>query len=106
MSEPFFVILNAIASITIIVCNVLSLHLLVGISRELKGLKTIDVMWKYFIVMASLFIMLGITRAAGTIVTVVSFGIAPVFDALVSVILILFSVFAVLLSISIEEITE
>ncbi|VVB85716.1 Uncharacterised protein [uncultured archaeon] len=106
MNEPFFVILNSVAAITIIISNVLSLRLLEGISRELKGLKTIDVMWDYFIIMTGLFIVFGITRAAGTIVTVVSYDIQPVFDALISVILIFFSVFAVLLSRSIEEITE
>jgi len=42
--EEFFVVLNTIASMIVIICNVLSFQLLVGISRELKGLKTMDVM--------------------------------------------------------------
>ncbi len=106
MSEAFFVILNVVAAIIIIICNVLSLHLLMGISRELKGLKTIDLLWQYFIVMTSLFIMLGIVRATGTIETVIFSSFRPLFDAMISVILILFSVFAILLSISLEEIVE
>ena len=106
MNELFLILLNAAASIVIIVCNVLSLQLLISISRELKGLDTIDVMWKYFIVMSGLFIMLGMTRAIGTIGTVIFSDIQPIFESLISVILILFSVFAILLSMSLEEITE
>ncbi len=106
MHEEFLVILNTIASIIVIVSTVLSFNLLVSISRELKGLKTMDMMWEYFIIMTSLFIMLGITRAVGTIGTVIFEGFLPVFEALLSIILILYFAFAILLSISIEEITE
>lgn len=106
MSDGYFVILNTIASIIVIICSVLSINLLVGISRELKGLLSMDMMWNYFILMTTLFIMLGITRAVGSIGTVVFYGFLPVFNAMLSIILILFFVFAVLLSISIEEITE
>lgn len=106
MNKEFFVILNVIAAITIILCNVLSLHLLVGISRELRGLKNIDKMWHFFIIMSTLFIMLGMIKAVGNIESVIFSAFQPIFDAMISVILILFSVFAILLSISIEELTE
>jgi hypothetical protein len=106
MNEEFFVVLNTVGSMIVIVCSVLSFHLLVGISRELKGLKTMDLMWKNFIIMTNLFILLGITRAVGSIGTIIFEGFYPVFEALLSVTLILFFVFAILLSISIEEITE
>lgn len=106
MNELFLILLNAAASVVIIVCSVLSLQLLIGISRELKGLEEIDVMWKYFIIMSGLFILLGMTRALGTIGTVIFSDIQPIFESLISVILIIFAVFAVLLSISLEEITE
>ncbi len=105
MSDAFFVILNTIASIIIIVCNVLSFNLLFSISRELKGLKTMDMMWQYFMIMTTLFVLLGITRAIGTIGTVIFEGFQPIFDAVMSVVLILYFAFAILLSISIEEIT-
>lgn len=59
MSDLFSIILNTIASMVVIICSVLSFNLLVGISRELKGLKTMDMMWQYFISMTGLFIMLG-----------------------------------------------
>ncbi len=104
MSDTLSVILNTVAAMIVIICSVLSFNLLVGISRELKGLKTMDLMWQYFIIMASLFILLGATRAIGTIGTVIFDGIHPVFEAVLSVILIMYFVFAVLLSISIEEI--
>jgi hypothetical protein len=106
MNDAFFIILNTVASIIVIICSILSFNLLVSISRELKGLKTMDLMWEYFISMISLFIMLGITRAVGTIGIVIFEGFIPVFEALLSIILILYFVFAILLSISIEEITE
>ncbi len=106
MNDALIIILNTVASIIVIICSVLSFNLLVGISRELKGLKTMDLMWEYFIIMTSLFIMLGITRAVGTIGTVIFEGFLPVFEALLSIILILYFAFAILLSISIEEITE
>lgn len=106
MSEAFFVILNTIASIIVIICSVLSFSLVRGISRELKGLKTMDIMWRYFIIMINLFIVLGITRAIGAIGSVIFKGFQPIFDALLSTILILYFVFAILLSTSIEEITE
>ena len=106
MSADFFIVLNTVASMIVIICSVLSFQLLVGISRELKGLKTMDAMWKNFIIMINLFILLGITRAVGSIGTVIFEGFYPVFEALLSVTLILFFVFAIQLSISIEEITE
>ena len=106
MSEEFLIILNVIAAIIIIVCNVLSLHLIVGISKELRDLKNIDKMWHYFIVMSGLFIIFGMIRATGTIETAIFSFFKPFFEALISMILILFSVFAILLSISIEELTE
>lgn len=106
MNDDFFVILNSVASMIVIICSVLSFQLLVSISRELKGLKTMDVMWKNFIIMINLFILLGITRAVGSIGTVIFEGFHPVFEALLSVTLILFFVFAIQLSISIEEVTE
>ena len=106
MNDAFFIILNTIASIIVIICSVLSFSLLAGISRELKGLKTMDLMWEYFISMISLFILRGIIRAVGTIGTVIFESFLPLFEALLSVILILYFVFAILLSISIEEITE
>jgi hypothetical protein len=106
MSGDFFIVLNSVASMIVIICSVLSFQLLVGISRELKGLKTMDAMWKNFIIMINLFILLGITRAVGSIGTVIFEGFYPVFEALLSVTLILFFVFAIQLSISIEEITE
>ncbi len=106
MYEAVLVILNTVASIIVIISTVLSFNLLVGISRELKGLKTMDLMWEYFIIMTSLFIILGITRAVGTIGTVIFKGFMPIFDALLSVILILYFVFAILLAIALEEITE
>ena len=106
MNEDLFIILNTFASIIVIVSTVLSFHLLVGISRELKGLKTMDLMWEYFIIMTSLFIMLGITRAVGNIGTVIFEGFLPIFEAILSIILILYFVFAILLSIALEEITE
>lgn len=106
MNDAFFVILNTVASIIVIICSVLCFSLLVGISRELKGLKTMDMMWQYFIIMTSLFIMLGITRAVGTIGTVIFGGFLPIFEAILSIILILYFVFAILLSIALEEITE
>jgi len=106
MNEEFFVVLNTIASMIVIICTVLSFQLLVGISRELKGLKTMDEMWKNFIIMINLFILLGITRAVGSIGTIIFEGLQPVFEALLSVTLILFFVFAIQLSLSIEEITE
>ncbi len=106
MSDLFSIILNTAASIVVIICSVLSFNLLVGISRELKGLKTMDMMWQYFICMTSLFIMLGMIRAVGTIGNVIFEGLQPIFEALLSITLIIYSVFAILLSISIEEITE
>lgn len=106
MDEDFFVVLNTIASMIVIVFSVLSFQLLVGISRELKGLKTMDVMWTNFIIMTNIFILLGITRAVGSIGTVIFSGFYPVFEALLSVTLILFFVFAIQLSLSIGEITE
>ncbi|HEY9204828.1 MAG TPA: hypothetical protein VIO58_02815 [Candidatus Methanoperedens sp.] len=106
MYEAILVILNTVASIVVIISTVLSFNLLVGISRELKGLKTMDLMWEYFIIMTSLFILLGITRAVGTIGTVIFEGFLPIFEALLSVILILYFVFAILLAIALEEITE
>ena len=106
MNDDLFVILNALASMIVIICNVLSFNLLVGISRELKGLKTMDIMWKNFIIMINLFIFLGIIRAVGSIGTIIYQGFDPIFEALLSVTLILFFVFAIQLSISIEEITE
>ncbi len=106
MDEAFFVILNVIASIIVIICSVLSFNLVMGISRELKGLKTMDIMWKYFIIMINLFIMLGITRAVGAMGIVIFKGFQPIFDALLSTILILYFVFAILLSTSLEEVTE
>lgn len=106
MNEDFFVVLNSVASMIVIVCSVLSFHLLVGISRELKGLKSMDIMWKSFMTMTTLFILLGITRAVGSIGTIIFEGVYPLFEALLSVILILFFVFAILLTLSIEEITE
>ncbi|NJD76784.1 MAG: hypothetical protein FIB08_06780 [Candidatus Methanoperedens sp.] len=106
MNEALLVILNTIASIIVIISTVLSFNLLVGISRELKGLKTMDLMWEYFIIMTSLFILLGITRAVGTIGTVIFMGFLPIFEALLSVILILYFAFAILLAIALEEITE
>lgn len=105
MSDALFAILNTIASIIVTICSVLSVQLLVGISKELKGLKTMDMMWQYFLIMTTLFIILGITRALGTIVIVIFEGFQPIFEASISVILILYFVFAILLSISIEEIT-
>ncbi len=106
MNEDLLVILNTVASIVVIVSTVLSFNLLVSISRELKGLKTMDMMWQYFIIMTSLFIMLGITRAVGTIGPVIFEGFLPIFEAILSIILILYFVFAILLSIALEEITE
>jgi steroid 5-alpha reductase family enzyme len=106
MNEEVFVVLNTVASMIVIICSVLSIQLLLGISRELKGLKTMDVMWKNFIIMTNLFILLGITRAVGSISTIIFEGLQPVFEALLSVTLILFFVFAIQLSLSIEEITE
>ncbi len=106
MNEEFFVVLNTIASLVMIISTVMSFQLLVGISRELKGLKTMDVMWKNFIILTNLFILLGITRAVGSIGTIIFEGLQPVFEALLSVTLILFFVFAIQLAISIEEITE
>jgi len=50
--------------------------------------------------------LLGITRAVGSIGTIIFEGLQPVFEALLSVTLILFFVFAIQLSLSIEEITE
>ncbi|MCX9082608.1 MAG: hypothetical protein OIN83_10470 [Candidatus Methanoperedens sp.] len=106
MDDDFFVILNTVASMIVIICSVLSFQLLVSISRELKGLKTMDVMWKNFLIMTNIFILLGITRAVGSIGTVIFEGFHPVFEALLSVTLILFFVFAIQLSMSIEEVTE
>jgi hypothetical protein len=106
LNDDFIVVLNTVASMIVIICSVLSFQLLVGISRELKGLKTMDLMWKNFIIMINLFILLGITRAVGSIGTIIFEGFYPVFEALLSVTLILFFVFAIQLSISIEEITE
>lgn len=106
MNDEFIVVLNTVASMIVIICSVLSFQLLVGISKELKGLKTMDLMWKNFIIMTNLFILLGITRAVGSIGTIIFKGFYPVFEALLSVTLILFFVFAIQLSISIEEITE
>jgi len=106
LNDDFIVVLNTVASMIVIICSVLSFQLLVGISRELKGLKTMDLMWKNFIIMTNLFILLGITRAVGSIGTIIFEGFFPVFEALLSVTLILFFVFAIQLSISIEEITE
>lgn len=106
LNDDFIVVLNTVASMIVIICSVLSFQLLVGISRELKGLKTMDLMWKNFIIMTNLFILLGITRAVGSIGTIIFEGFYPVFEALLSVTLILFFVFAIQLSISIEEITE
>ena len=106
MDGDFFVILNTVASMTVIICSVLSFQLLLSISRELKGLKTMDAMWKNFIIMINLFILLGITRAIGSIGVIIREEFKPVFDALLSVTLILFFVFAIQLSLSIEEVTE
>jgi hypothetical protein len=106
VNEDFFVVLNTVASMIVIICTVLSFQLLVGISRELRGLKTMDVMWKNFMIMTTLFILLGITRAVGSISTIIFEGLQPIFEALLSVTLILFFVFAIQLSLSIEEITE
>jgi len=106
MSKDFFIILNALASVIVIVCSILSFSLLIGISRELKGLKIMDIMWKNFIVMINLFILLGITRAVGSIGMIDYYGFYPLFEALLSVTLILFFVFAIQLAISIEEISE
>jgi steroid 5-alpha reductase family enzyme len=106
VNEDFFVVLNTVASMIVIICSVLSIQLLLGISRELKGLKTMDVMWKNFIILTNLFILLGITRAVGSIGTMIFEGLQPLFEALLSVTLILFFVFAIQLSLSIEEITE
>ncbi len=106
MDEAALLVLNTVASMIVIICSVLSFHLLEGISRELKGLKTMDIMWKNFIIMANLFILLGITRAVGSIGIIIFEGFQPVFEALLSVTLILFFVFAIQLSISIEEVTE
>jgi len=36
MDDDFFVILNTVASMIVIICSVLSFQLLVSISRELK----------------------------------------------------------------------
>ncbi len=106
MNDAFFVILNTVASIIVIICSVMSFNQLASISRELKGLKTMDLMWEYFISMISLFILLGIVRAVGTMGAVIFESFSPVFEALLSIILILYFVFSILLSISIEEITE
>ncbi len=76
MNADFFIVLNTVASMIVIICSVLSFQLLVGISRELKGLKTMDVMWKNFIIMINLFILLGITRAVGSIGTVIFAGLS------------------------------
>ncbi len=106
MDEDFFVVLNTVASVIVIVCSVLSFQLLLGISRELKGLRTMDNMWKNFIAMIFLFILLGITRAVGSSGLMISSELQPVFEAVLSVTLILFFVFAIQLSLSIEEVTE
>ncbi len=106
MDEDFFVVLNTVASMIVIICSVLSFQLVLGISRELKGLKTMDIMWKNFIAMIYLFILLGITRAIGSIGIIISREFQPVFEAVLSVTLILFFVFAIQLSLSIEEVTE
>src|SRR5450759_1767826 len=106
MSADFFIVLNTVASMIVIICSVLSFQLLVGISRELKGLKTMDIMWKNFIIMINLFILLGITRAVGSIGTIIFEGLQPVFEALLSVTLILFFVFAIQLSLIIAVIPQ
>lgn len=106
MNDVIFVILNTMASIIVIIFSVLSFHLLIGISRELKGLKTMDLMWQYFIIVTTLFISLGVTRALVSIDSGIFDGFHPFLNAMLSVILILFFMFAVLLSISLEEITE
>ncbi len=106
MDEDFFVVLNTVASMIVIICSVLSFQLVLGISRELKGLRTMDIMWKNFIALIYLFILLGITRAVGSIGIIISRDLQPVFEAVLSVTLILFFVFAIQLSLSIEEVTE
>lgn len=106
MIEEFFIILNIFAALIIVVCNVLSLHLLVGISKELHEINNINKMWQLFIVMSSLFIMLGIIEATGTIESVIYSTFQSFFDALMSMVLILFFVFSVLLAMSIEELED
>jgi succinate-acetate transporter protein len=106
MTETHLIILNFFASIIIIICSVLSINLISGLPRELKGLKGIDQIWKNFIFMTILFILLGVIRAAETIGIVIFPGAEPILDAFISVILILFFVFAVLLGNSIQEMNE
>ncbi len=106
MSDVAFTMINASASLVMITCGVLSFRVTRGISRELRGLKTMDVMWQYLIVMVELFIIFGITRAVGSVGNIIFPGSQQVFDALLAVVLILYFVFAILFSMSLEEITE
>ena len=106
MSEHFFVILNTFASLFIIICGVLSLKLVESISREFKGLRAVDIMWRYFMIIIGLFIMMGVLRAVLSIGAVTYGGFQPIYDALLSIILIFYFVFAILLSTAIQEIIE
>lgn len=106
MSEYFFVILNTISSLVVIICSVLSFKLVESIAREFKGLKSVDIMFHYFMIMINLFVMLGILRAVWSIGSFSYEEFQPIYDALLSIILIFYFVFAILLSTSIEEIIE
>lgn len=106
ISENFFVMLNTISSLVVIICSVLSFKLVESIAREFKGLKSVDIMWHYFMIMINLFVMLGILRAVLSIGSFMYEAFQPIYDALLSIILIFYFVFALLLSTSIEEIIE
>jgi len=56
MNEDFFVVLNTVASMIVIICSVLSIsNCLLRVSKRMyKGLKTCDAMWKRFIIMINL----------------------------------------------------
>lgn len=106
MSEEFFVILNTFSSIVVIICSVLSLKFVENIAREFKGLKPVDTMWKYFMILINLFILLGVLRAVLSLGSVNYETFQPIYDALLSIILIFYFMFTILLSSSIGEIIE
>jgi len=106
MSEDFFVILDAFASLMVIIFSVLSFSLVRNISLEFKGLKPVDNMWYCFMILIDLFILLGVLRAVLSIGSIVFREFQPIYDAFLSIILIFYFVFAILLSTSIEEIIE
>ncbi len=106
MSEESFVILNTFSSIIVIICTVLTFKIVEGIAREFKGLKSVDIMWQYFMILINLFILLGVLRAILSVGSIIYEAFQPIYDSLLSIILIFYFVFAILLSSSIEEIIE